>query len=180
MLLLALLFGYLFLVAQYESWTLPLSVLLSLATAFAGALAGIAVMKLSLSVYAQLGILLLVGLASKNAILIVEFARELRERRGMPILDAASQAAHERYRAVLMTALTCVFGILPMLFASGASSASRKAVGSVMVFGMTAATLLGLFLIPGLFVLLERISEGLAAMRGSRRRTDENEVNSTI
>lgn len=179
-LLLALLFGYLFLVAQYESWTLPLSVLLSLATAFAGALAGIAVMKLSLSVYAQLGILLLVGLASKNAILIVEFARELRERRGMPILDAASQAVHERYRAVLMTALTCVFGILPMLFASGASSASRKAVGSVMVFGMTAATLLGLFLIPGLFVLLERISEGLAAMRGSRRRTDENEVNSTI
>ena len=128
-------------------------------------------MKLSLSVYAQLGILLLVGLASKNAILIVEFARELRERREMPILDAASQAAHERYRAVLMTALTCVFGILPMLFASGASSASRKAVGSVMVFGMTAATLL---------VLLERISEGLAAMRGSRRRTDENEVNSTI
>ena len=98
----------------------------------------------------------------------------------MSILDAASQAAHERYRAVLMTALTCVFGILPMLFASGASSASRKAVGSVMVFGMTAATLLGLFLIPGLFVLLERISEGLAAMRGSRRRTDENEVNSTI
>lgn len=155
-LLLALLFSYLFLVAQYESWTLPLSVLLSLVTAFGGALAGVWIMKLSLSVYAQLGILLLVGLASKNAILIVEFAKALRERNGLLILDAASQAAHERYRAVLMTGLTCVFGILPMLFAAGASSASRRAVGSVMVFGMAIATVLGVFLIPGLFVLFER------------------------
>lgn len=175
-LLLALLFSYLFLVAQYESWTLPLSVLLSLATAFGGALAGVWIMKVSLSVYAQLGILLLVGLASKNAILIVEFAKALRERNGLSILDGASQAAHERYRAVLMTGLTCVFGILPMLFAAGASSASRRAVGSVMVFGMAIATVLGVFLIPGLFVLFER----RAKRRRSRRRAEEDEVRPTL
>ncbi|MDR3075674.1 MAG: efflux RND transporter permease subunit, partial [Synergistaceae bacterium] len=126
----ALLFGYLFLVAQYESWTVPMGVILSLPVALLGALAGIYVMGLSLSIYAQLGILLLVGLAAKNAILIIEFAQEQHEVHGLSILDAAAEAGRERFRSVMMTALTCVIGVSPMLVAEGAGAGSRLHVGT--------------------------------------------------
>lgn len=151
----ALLFGYLFLVAQYESWTVPLGVILSLPVALLGALIGIMVMKLSLSIYAQLGILLLVGLSAKNAILIIEFAQEQHEVHGLSILDAAAEAGRERFRSVMMTALTCVIGVLPMLFASGAGAGSRLHVGTTMFFGMSLATGIGIFLIPGLYTVLQ-------------------------
>lgn len=151
----SLLFAYLFLVAQYESWVIPVPVILSLSVAMLGALLGLWVMGLSISIYAQLGILLLIGLAGKNAILIVEFAKEAHEEQHMSLIDAASAAARERFRAVLMTAFTCVLGVLPMLFATGAGASSRVHVGTTMVFGMLAATVVGIFFVPPLYVLFE-------------------------
>ena len=162
----AVVFGFLFLVAQYESWLTPVGVMLSLPIAILGALAGIMFMGISTSVYTQLGMLLLVGLATKNAILIIEFAKEERELRGASIRAAAAEAARERFRSVLMTAFTCVLGAMPMLFASGAGAASRIHVGTVMFYGMTVATVLGIFLIPGLFVMMQTLREGVKSMLG--------------
>lgn len=157
LLMLAVLFGYLFLVAQYESWTIPLPVMLSVVTAVLGALIGLKVAGLAFSVYAQLGIVLLIGLASKNAILVVEFAKDKHEKEGMGVIEAALAGARERFRAVLMTALTFVLGILPLVWATGAGAGSRRAIGTATFAGMLMATLVGLVFVPGLYVLFQRI-----------------------
>ena len=165
LLILAILFGYLFLVAQYESWTVPLPVMLSVATAVLGALLGLKVAGLDLSIYAQLGIVLLIGLSSKNAILIVEFAKERHERDGFGILEAALAGARERLRAVLMTALTFVLGVAPLVWATGAGAGSRRAIGTTTFAGMLAATV-GIVLVPGLYVLFQTLRE---KVRGPHR-----------
>ena len=155
---LAVLFGYLFLVAQYESWMLPVSVLTSVLVAMLGALAGVLITGLSLSIYAQLGLILLVGLASKNAILIVEFARDERAK-GTSIDKAAVIATKERFRAVLMTAFTFILGVFPLIVATGAGAASRVAIGVPVFYGMLIGTAGGLLVIPLLYVLFQTLTE---------------------
>ena len=152
---LAILFGYLFLVAQYESWTIPLPVMLSIFVAVFGALAGLEIYGFSLSIYAQLGLVLLVGLASKNAILIVEFAKDKHENDNESIVDAAGLAAGERLRAVLMTALTTLLGTLPMMIATGAGAASRNHLGTTEFYGMLCSVVFGILLVPGLYALFQ-------------------------
>ena len=155
---LAFIFGYLFLVALYESWLVALSVMFSNIFAITGALIGLLFMGLPLSIYAQLGIILLIGLASKNAILIVEFILDYRKK-GEGIVKASIDGAGERYRAVLMTASTFILGVLPMVFATGAGAASQVSMGTSVFFGMVVATFIGIIFIPVLFALFDYIME---------------------
>lgn len=151
---LAFVFGYLFLVALYESWLVAFSVIFSNIFAVLGALIGLKLLGLPLSIYAQLGIVLLIGLASKNAILIVEFIVDAQQR-GESVLTAAVSGAMERFRAVLMTAFTFILGVMPMVFDKGAGAASQNSMGTTVFFGMIFATTIGILFIPALFVIFD-------------------------
>jgi len=165
---LALIFAYLFLVAQYESWNLPLSIILSVIVATCGALIGLLITGLPMSIYAQIGMVLLVGLAAKNAILIVEFARDRKEE-GIRTRDAAVEGAKLRFRAVLMTALTFILGVAPLVWAMGAGAASRSHIGVVVFSGMIAASTVALFIIPVLYYLLQSLRDKSSAWKQRRR-----------
>jgi multidrug efflux pump subunit AcrB len=151
---LAITFAYLFLVAQYESFVVPIPVLLSLIVAMIGAMLGLLFSGMPLSIYAQLGLILLIGLAAKNAILIVEFARDEHEN-GATIVNSALRGLKERFRAVWMTAFSFVLGVWPMVVASGAAAESRRAIGVPVFWGMIATTFVGMFIIPLMYVLVQ-------------------------
>ncbi|KAB8309459.1 efflux RND transporter permease subunit [Erwinia endophytica] len=163
----AVIFAWLFLVAQYESWSVPLAVLLSVVFAAGGAVAGLHFMGFANDVYAQIGLVLLTGLAAKNAILIVEFARDRREQ-GADIAVAAEQAAKQRFRAVMMTAISFILGVLPLVLASGAGAASRQIIGITVFSGMLVATLVGVVFIPALYLHIQRLREWVKKPRGEK------------
>src|SRR6185312_9909500 len=159
---LALVFVFLFLAAQYESFAMPFMVILAVPLALFGAVAALWLRGMQIDVYSQIGFVLLIGLAAKNAILIVEFAKRRRSE-GSAILNAAMEAARLRLRPILMTAFAFILGVIPLLIASGAGAASRQAIGTTVFGGMLAATLLSLGFVPVFYVIIERLREGRRA-----------------
>jgi len=159
---------FLFLAALYESWSIPFAVVLAVPLGLFGALLAVYLRDYDYDIYTQIGIVTLIGLAAKNAILIVEYAR-LRRAEGMTIRDAAIEAAHLRLRPILMTSFAFILGVTPLLIAIGAGAASRRALGTTVFGGMIAATLLAIFFVPVLFVVVERI----AHRRSGRPRVEE-------
>lgn len=156
----SILMVYLVLAAQYESWSLPVSVCLSVPTALLGAVAGLMLRDMSNNIYTQIGIVLLIGLATKSAILIVEFAIE-EKKSGKSTIDAAINAVRLRFRAVLMTAFSFILGVIPLLIASGAGAESRKVLGTTVCFGLLIATAVSLVAVPMLYSTIQRISDRL-------------------
>ena len=169
-LLLSILFTYLFLVAQYESWTMPIAILMSVSFAILGALVAVFATGGDVNLYTQIGMIMLVGMGAKNAILIVEFAMEQRAD-GKSIKDAAVEAAHLRFRAVMMTALSFLLGVVPLMTASSAGAASQKAIGFAVFGGMLFATCIGILMIPILYVNMQTMRETVKSWFGGKGKT---------
>ncbi|NML40480.1 multidrug efflux RND transporter permease subunit [Chitinophaga sp. G-6-1-13] len=157
--MLSILFVFLLLTALYESWSVPFSVLLAVPVALFGSIVALALTKQANSVYSQIGLITLIGLAAKNAILIVEFCKE-RVDRGMPLLDATLEAVKLRFRPILMTSFAFILGVVPLCLAKGAGAASRVNIGFTVIGGMLAATILGVFTVPVLYVLITKLAYG--------------------
>ena len=156
----AIVFVFLVLAALYESWAIPFAVLLGIPFAVLGAFVGLTLRGMANDIYAQIGLVMLIGLAAKNAILIVEFAK-LEHERGKPLVDAAIEGARLRLRPILMTSFAFVLGSLPLAIATGAGSGARLVLGTAVVFGMSVATLIGIFIIPVFYVLVQTLAEKL-------------------
>ena len=159
LLLICLVAVYLFLVAQYESWSIPMSVLFITPIAIVGALVSLLMRNLALDLYGQIGLIMLVGLTTKQAILMVEFAKKANEHDGLSVVEAAKRAARLRFRSVMMTALSFILGVFPLVIAAGAGANSRQSLGTVVCGGMLLASVLGTLLIPGFFTLMRRDKE---------------------
>jgi HAE1 family hydrophobic/amphiphilic exporter-1 len=156
---LSLLFVFLILAAQYESWSLPFSVLFTTPIAVFGAFAGLSMRGMQNNLYAQIGLVMLIGLAAKNAILIVEFAKDEYEK-GKPLLEATLSGAKLRLRPILMTAFAFILGTVPLAMASGSGAVSRQVLGTTVIGGMLAATFISIFIIPACFYLVEKYFVG--------------------
>lgn len=167
LLVLALTFAYLFLVAQYESWTMPISVILSVGTATLGGLLALWIFKMDFNIYCQLGLLMLIGLTAKTAILMVEYSKQERDA-GKSVMEAALNGMRLRFRSVMMTALSFVIGVFPMVFATGAGAGSRQAIGITTFWGMLVATIVGMMFIPGLYAAFQRIAEFTVRLFGKK------------
>ena len=157
----SILMVYLVLAAQYESWTIPISVCLSVPTALLGAVGGLMMRGMTNNIYTQIGIVLLIGLATKSAILIVEFA-VMEKKSGKTTLEAALSAVRLRFRAVLMTAFSFILGVIPLLIASGAGAESRKVLGTTVCFGLLVATGVSLVAVPMIWFIIQSISDRFA------------------
>lgn len=166
-LVMALIVAFLVLAAQYESWTSPVAAVIGLPVALLGAMIGCMIMGTPVSVYTQIGIILLVALSAKNGILIVEFARDFRAE-GNSIREAAYEAGHVRLRPILMTSFAFVLGVMPLLFATGVGAQSRIALGTAVVFGMAMNTLLATVYIPNFYELMQKLQE-----KFSRKKNDD-------
>ena len=167
---LAFILVFLFLAAQYESWLIPMAVVLAIPFALIGAMYGTLIRSFDNNIYTQIGLVLLIGLSAKVAILIVEFAKQLREE-GKSIIDAAEIAARQRFRPVLMTAFSFILGVVPLLIASGAGSGSRRSLGTAVFFGMLVSTVLGVFFIPVFYVFVQKLRE----LRGKEPATEDDQ-----
>jgi len=157
----ALIFSFLFLVALYESWTLPLAVMVPVVFAVIGGLAAIGLRGIPLDVYGQIGLVLLIGLAAKNAILIVSFSQERRKEDQSTVREAAENGARARYRPVMMTALAFIIGVVPLVIATGAGAGARQSIGTTVFGGMVVATLLGVLFVPVMYIVFEGFGGGV-------------------
>ncbi len=166
----SILLVFLALAAQYESWYMPLAVILGIPTGVFGAFLSVLLWKLDNNIYVQIGIILVIGLAAKNGVLIVEFARE-RRKHGASIQEAATDAARLRFRPIIMTSFAFIIGVIPLMFAHGAGAASRQSLGSTVFAGMLAATALGIFFTPTLYEVFQGLIE-----RGQRKKKGKHEA----
>jgi HAE1 family hydrophobic/amphiphilic exporter-1 len=170
---------YLVLAAQYESWLIPAAVIMVVPLGLLGAVAAVAFRGMDINVYTQIGIVLIIALASKNAILIVEFAREIRAK-GMPILEASIEASRLRFRPILMTSFAFILGIVPLVIATGAGAAGRRALGTAVFGGMLASTILAVFFVPVFFVMFQRLSEWWSGHVEPEHPTLVHEISETV